>query len=192
MNARNVREYLAKARTTSKRGELTRSLNFMVSAFKALEGRTAPSDLRGDIRDALADLNADPNFKNAAGAPVSYQPGQERSLLNFFIRLSNAPQGLEDQEEHEDALKRKLNLDRCLKDGRKFLQEGKPAEADRCFMDAYKFHKNEFAVFVLIARALMEAGEYVRALGHIRKGLKINPNDEELARLAEKCARLRC
>ncbi|MDR1658936.1 MAG: hypothetical protein LBR94_01170 [Desulfovibrio sp.] len=191
MNARNVREYLVKARTTSKRGELTRSLNFMVSAFKALEGQPAPTDLRGDIRDALADLNADPNFKNAAGAPVTYQSGQERSLLNFFIRLSNATLELEDQEDHEAALKRKLNLDRCLKDGKKFLQEGKPAEADQCFMDAYKFYKNESAFFVIIAKALVEAGEYVRALGHIRKGLKINPSDDELARLAEECARLR-
>ncbi|MDR3358707.1 MAG: hypothetical protein LBN96_07665 [Desulfovibrio sp.] len=191
MDARNVREYLAKARTASKRGELPRSLNFMVSGLKALGGQPAPMDLRGDIRDALADLNADPGFKNAAGAPVTYQPGQERVLLNFFIRLSNSLLGLEDQEEHEVALKRKLNLDRCLKDGRKFLREGKPAEADQCFMDAYKFYKNEFAVFALIARALMEAGEYVRALGHIRRGLKINSGDGELAGLTEECTRLR-
>ncbi|MDR2055909.1 MAG: hypothetical protein LBQ10_08605 [Desulfovibrio sp.] len=191
MNARNVREYLAKSRTTSKRGELARSLNFMISAFKALEGRPAPTELRGDIRDALADLNADPDFKNAAGAPVIYQAGQERALLNFFIRLSNSLLGLEEQEDHEAALKRKLNLDRCLKDGRKFLQEGRPAEADQCFMDALKFYKNEFPCFALIAKALMEAGEYVRALGHIRRGLKIDANDGELARLAEECARLR-
>ena len=191
MNARNVREDLAKARTASKRGELARSLNFVVSALKALEGHPAPTDLRGDIRDALADLNADPDFKNAAGAPVPYQPGQERALLNFFIRLSNSLLGLEDQEDHEAALKRKLNLDRCLRDGRKFLQEGRPAEADQCFADAYKFYKNESAFFVLVARALMEAGEYVRALGHIRQGLKINSGDGELARLAEECARLR-
>jgi tetratricopeptide (TPR) repeat protein len=191
MNARNVREYLAKARTASKRGELARSLNFMVSAFKSLEGQSAPTDLRGDIRDALADLNADPDFKNAAGAPATYQPGQERALLNFFIRLSNSLLCLEAQEDHEAALKRKLNLDRCLKDGRKFLQEGRPAEADQCFMDAYKFYKNEFVFFTLIARALMEAGEYVRALGHVRQGLKINPDDEGLSGLAEECARLR-
>ncbi|MDR2799997.1 MAG: hypothetical protein LBB52_01875 [Desulfovibrio sp.] len=191
MNARNVREYLAKARTASKRGELARSLSFVVSAFKSLEGHPAPTDLRGDIRDALADLNADPNFKNATGAPMTYQLGQERALLNFFVRLSNSLPGLEDQEDHEAALKRKLNLDRCLKDGRKFLQEGKPAEADQCFMDAYKFYKNEFAFFALAAKALMEAGEYVRALGHIRQGLKLNSSDEELTRLTEDCARLR-
>jgi tetratricopeptide (TPR) repeat protein len=163
----------------------------MIAALKALEGQPAPTDLRGDIRDALADLNADPNFKNIAGSPVAYQPGQERTLLNLFIRLSNAVLNVEDQEEYETALQRKLNLDRCLKDGKKFLQEGKPVEADQCFTDAYKFYKNEFGLFALIAKALMETGEYVRALGHIRQGLKINSRDECLARLAEECTRLR-
>ena len=191
MNAHNVREYLGKARTASKRGELARSLNFVVSALKSLEGQPAPTDLRGDIRDALADLNADPGFKNAAGEPVAYQPGQERALLNFFIRLSNSLLGLEEQEDHEVALQRKLNLDRCLKDGRKFLQEGKITEADQSFADACKFYKNESGLFALIAKALMEAGEYVRALGYIRQGMKINPNDKGLACLAEECARLR-
>jgi tetratricopeptide (TPR) repeat protein len=191
MNARSVREYLGKAKTASKRGELTRALNFMISAFKSLEGQQAPSDLRGDFRDALTDLNADPEFKKLVGAPVAYQAGQERALLNLFIRLSNSLLGLEEQEEYEVALQRKLNLDRCLKDGKKFLQEGKISEAEQSFTDAYKFYKNESGLFALIAKAFMDAGEYVRALGHLRQGLKTNPNDEGLRRLAEECARLR-
>ena len=37
----------------------------------------------------------------------------------------------------------------------------------------------------------MDAGEYVRAMGHARSGLKELPGDEELGRILEECARLR-
>lgn len=43
----------------------------------------------------------------------------------------------------------------------------------------------------MMAKAMMEAGEYVRALGHIRAGLKANPGNAALADLAEACASLR-
>lgn len=45
--------------------------------------------------------------------------------------------------------------------------------------------------FGMMAKAMMEAGEYVRALGHIRAGLKANPGNAALADLAEACASLR-
>lgn len=51
--------------------------------------------------------------------------------------------------------------------------------------------KTETAVFAVMAKAMMDAGEYVRALGHIRNGLKVKPQDAELIRLADECTRLR-
>ncbi len=42
-----------------------------------------------------------------------------------------------------------------------------------------------------MAKAMLEAGEYVRALGHVRRGLKERPEDADLRRLAEECLRLR-
>jgi tetratricopeptide (TPR) repeat protein len=161
----------------------------MISALKALEGQTAPSDLRGDIREALNELSTQPNFKD--NPLPTYQAGQERALLNALIRLSNAMLGVEEQEEYEVALQRKLNLDRAIKDGKRFLEEGKISEADEYFTQAWKFYKNETGLFAFLARMLMDAGEYVRALGHIRQGLRGRPGDAALTDLAEECARKR-
>ena len=63
--------------------------------------------------------------------------------------------------------------------------------ADASFAEALKYYKNEFSVFSMMAKAMLEAGEYVRALGHVRKGLKERPEDAELLQLAEECLRLR-
>ncbi len=38
---------------------------------------------------------------------------------------------------------------------------------------------------------MMDAGEYVRAIGHARAGLKELPDDAELTRIVEECTRLR-
>ena len=99
--------------------------------------------------------------------------------------------GQENQEDYETTLQRKLNLDRCIKEGKLLLNQGKGSEADASFAEALKYYKNEFSVFSMMAKAMLEAGEYVRALGHVRKGLKERPEDAELLQLAEECLRLR-
>ena len=88
-------------------------------------------------------------------------------------------------------MQRKLNLDHGFSDGKKFLAEGKPSEADACFAEALKHYKDEKAIFGMMARAMMDAGEYVRAIGHARAGLKELPDDAELTGIVEECTRLR-
>ena len=136
-------------------------------------------------------LTSDPQYKKECGQPLSYQPGKERELLIFFIKLYKELRGQENQEDYETTLQRKLNLDRCIKEGKLLLNQGKGSEADASFAEALKYYKNEFSVFSMMAKAMLEAGEYVRALGHVRKGLKERPEDAELLQLAEECLRLR-
>lgn len=52
-----------------------------------------------------------------------------------------------------------------------------------------KYYKDEQAVFAMMATAMLNAGEYVRALGHVRNGLKEIPDNLEL--MPAKCIRLR-
>lgn len=151
----------------------------------------APADLRGDFRDALVSaelrLRIQKNLRSSGGL----SGGAERALLSLFIGLYKELKGHEDQEDYETTLQRKLNLDRFLKEGRLYLAQGKASEADASFAEALKYFKNETAVFAVMAKAMMDAGEYVRALGHIRNGLKVKPQDAELIRLADECTRLR-
>ncbi|MGE9985845.1 tetratricopeptide repeat protein [Desulfovibrio sp. SGI.169] len=191
MNARKIREDLGRAKTSCQRNDLSRAIYLTISAFRELGGQNAPTDLRGDFRTTLAALASDPQYKKECGQALAYQPGKERELLALLINVYKELRGQEDQEDYETTLQRKLNLDRCLKDGKLFLKQGKPSEADTCFAEALKYYKNEYAAFAVMARAMLEAGEYVRALGHVRRGLKVRPEDAELRHLAEECLRLR-
>ena len=191
MNARKVREDLGRAKACCARRDTERALFLTISALKELGGQSAPLDLRGDFRAAVADLAVDPELK-AAGAPAfAYTPGGERDLLQLLSQLYRSLKGQEKEEEYQAALQRKLNLDHGFSDGKKFLAEGKSSEADACFAEALKHYKDENAIFGMMARAMMDAGEYVRAIGHARAGLKELPDDAELMRIVEECTRLR-
>ncbi|WP_022654980.1 M48 family metallopeptidase [uncultured Desulfovibrio sp.] len=191
MNARKIREDLGRAKASCQRRDFLRAVYLTINALKELGGQNVPTDMRGDFRTTLSVLTSDPQYKKECGQPLIYQPGKERELLIFFINLYKKLQGQENQEDYKTTLQRKINLDRCLKDGKLFLKQGKPSEADTSFAEALKYYENEFAVFSIMAKTMLEAGEYVRALGHVRRGLKERPEDADLRRLAEECLRLR-
>ena len=191
MNARKIREDLGRAKACCSRHDTERALFLTISALKELGGQSAPLDLRGDFRTAFAELAADPDLK-AAGVPaLAYSPGAEKEVLQQLSQVYRTLKGQEKEEEYQSALQRKLSLDHSFSAGKKFLSAGKPTEADACFVEALKHYKDEKAIFGMMARAMMDAGEYVRAMGHARNGLKELPNDAELTRIIEECARLR-
>ncbi|MBD5626330.1 MAG: hypothetical protein HDQ90_02315 [Desulfovibrio sp.] len=191
MNTRKIREDLGRIRTCVQRREYPRAVFLLTTALRELGGQTAPTDLRGDYRTAIADICADPAYKKEYSQPVAYQPGKERELLAFFNKFYKQVMGQEEEEDYEATLQRKLQIDRCISDGKAFLAEHKVHEAEECFIEAFRHYKNEFAAYGMVARALLDAGEYVRALGHVKKGLTEQPDDAELRRIAEECLRLR-
>ena len=190
MKVRKIREDLGRARACLKRNETPRALYLIVTAFKET-GTNPPMDLRGDFRETITALAKDEDFRREYPGPLAYQPGSERELCNLLIKIYKSVQGQEKQEDYETTLQRKLGLDHCLKEGRALLAQGKASEADAVFMDGLKNFRNEQAVFGLMAKAHMDAGEYVRALGYIKKGLSYVKDDPALLELGQICLRKR-
>lgn len=191
MNSRKIREDLGRARASSVRRDPLRALYLTISAIRDLGGQPAPTDLRGDLRTTVGALAADPDLKDSLPSGLGYQPGNEKDLLQILVNAYQSMQGSSEQENYETTLQRKLNIDRNLRDGKKLLAEGRASEADACFAEAMKFYKDELAIFAMMATAMINAGEYVRALGHVRNGLKEDPQNTELIHLANECMRLR-
>lgn len=191
MNSRKIREDLGRIKTCIQRRDFPRALYLFCISIKDLGGQAAPMDLRGDFRTALAEICSDQAYKKEYPQPLSYQPGKERDLLVFFNAFYKQLMGAENKEVYEETLQRKLSLDRCLNDGKSFLKQGQPSEADNSFNEAFKYYKNEFAIYAMMAKAMLEAGQPARALGYVRKGLAERSEDKELLALARECARLR-
>ena len=147
MNARKIREDLGRAKACCSRHDTERALFLTMSALKELGGQSAPLDLRGDFRAAFTELAADPDLK-AAGLPaLAYAPGTEKEVLQQLSQVYRSLKGQEKEEEYQAALQRKLNLDHCFSDGKKFLAEGKATEADACFGVVIPSSAHETATF---------------------------------------------
>lgn len=191
MNPRKIKEDLGRAKTCIQRRDFPRAVYLLCVCLKEVTPQGAPTPLRSDFRSTITDICADPVYKKSFTQPIVYQPGKERELLSFFNKFYKQLMGTEDKEDYEATLQRKLNLDRCINDGKAFISQGKLTEADECFADAMKYYKNEVAAFAMMARAFMAGGHYVRGLGYAKKGLAEAPNNEDLRKLAEECARKR-
>ena len=85
-----------------------------MGALKELGGQSAPTDLRGDFRAVLAELAALPEVGLGGGQTPAYVPGAEKDLLRQLSQLYRGIKGQEKEEEYQEALQRKLNLDRCF------------------------------------------------------------------------------
>ena len=192
MNIRKIREDLGRAKASANRNELERALALSLLAFKELGNQAAPMDLRGDFREAINSITALAAFREHHAAPIIYQGGKEREAFVIFARVYKALRAQEMQEEpYEEAMQRKIALDRTLKEAHSELERGKVSEADALYKQALSYSKDENAVFAMIARQLMEVDEVVRALGYLKKGLAVMPGDPELLELSRKCTERR-
>lgn len=192
INSSKVRGDLGRAKTAANRNEMDRAVQLIYVSLKALGGQQTPMDLRSDFREAINATTSIAEFKKIHAEPVIYAAGKEKELLAVFAHVYTVITGKANEEEaYETAIKRKLSLDRCLKDARALIARGKTADADKIFTEALKFYRDEHILFAMIARDLMEAGEAVRALGYIKQGLKAIPNDPELTSLGQECLKLR-
>jgi len=191
MNSRKIREDLGRVRTCIQRLDYPKAVQHFCQAIRELGGQAAPMDIRGDFRTALTDLCGNAAYRQVNPQPLPYQPGKERELLAFFKKFYNQLVNQEDEEDYVQTLQRKLSLDRCICDGKVFISQNKFTEADDCFAQAMKFYKDEIAAFAIMARAMLDVGQYVRALGYVRKGLEKQPDNADLAALGEECNKKR-
>jgi len=192
MNTRLIRENLGRVRTSFQRNEMLRALSCFIAGLQELGGQVPPTDLRGDIREALQLLVRDEKVKSLLpGRQCIYTPGQEKDLLALFTTIHEQLKESATTESREAALSRKSKLDQTYNIGKKLLEQGKVSEADASFAEAVLAYRDEHHLFYMIALLLVDAKEVVRAGPYLKKGLEIQPDDPQLLELLERARTLR-
>ena len=187
MDIRSIKDQLGRIKPYYLKNEIVRALGCAVLGLKGVVQRgSAPStEIRGLIREGVQLLVRDEAIKTRLKAPLAYQPGQERQILAQFAAVYKA---LAEEAGHEDwdaAFQRKQKLDQSLNLGLRLLAQGNASEADAAFSEAVTYCKDEFKLYGIIGKALVEAGEVRRAAPYIKKGQEVLPEDTELAALHE-------
>jgi len=192
MNIRHIRENLGRVRTGFQRNEMLRALSCFIAGLQGLGGNAPPTDIRGDIREALQLLVRDEQVKALLpNGQCAYTPGQEKELLALFANIHDQLKEAAETEGREATLARKIKLDQAYNAGKKLLEQGKVSEADASFAEAVRVYKDEHRLFYMIAGLLVDAKEVVRAGPYLKKGLEVLPGDPELMELLERARALR-
>lgn len=192
MNIRQIRENLGRVKASFLRNENLRALSCFVAAMKELGNNAPATDLKGDIREAVQYLMRDTQIKALLPAGLSgYAPGQEKSLLLLFTKILERLTEAEGTETSEAALERKIKIDQAYNAGVKHLGQGRVSEADASFAEAASLCKDEYRLFHMIASALLDAGEVVRAGPYLKRGMEALPGNPDLTALLERARVLR-
>lgn len=187
MDIRGIKDQLGRIKPYYLKNEMVRALGCAVLGLKGVvQLGTAPStELRGLIREGVQLLVRDEAVKTRLKAPLVYQPGQERQILAQLAAVYKALVEEAGREDWEAAFKRKQKLDQSLNLGLRLLAQGNVSEADAAFAEAVTYCKDEFRLYGIIGKALVDAGEVRRAAPYIKKGQEALPQDAELAALHE-------
>ena len=171
---------------------MVRALNYFIAGLQGLDASSPPTDIRGDIREAVQLLVRDKHVKNLLpDGQCGYTPGQEKDLLALFTNIRDQLKEAAETEDHASALIRKIKIDQAYNAGKKLLAQGKVSEADASFTEAVLAYKDEHRLFYMIAGLLVDAKEVVRAGPYLKKGLEVLPGDPELLELLERARVLR-
>ncbi len=190
-DARQTREYLARAKAYFHRHDVPRALAATAAGVQGIvDGGFAGRDLtelHGALREMVQMLSRDEDVKTRAAAisprGLVFEKGTEKQLLAVLARILRSMRDEQEQETYEQAIARKQQLDKLLLHGKRLLEHKKVAEADEAFTEATGHYRNEHRLFLLMGKAMLEAGEPKRALRHLRKAMEVDPDKAQARRV---------
>ncbi len=191
MDIKDIRVHLGRVKSYYQRNDMVHAIACIIMAIKGMGNKPFPSEIRSLLREALQLVGRDAVITEHLGKPLAYQPGQEQAILLSLAKVYKAIRGLGEAESHEQAIARKVAMDRNLNQGMKLLEQKKVSEADECFSEAITHYKDEHSVFSIIGKALMEAEQVRRALPYLKRGTDVDPNNQKMKELFDKCMELR-
>lgn len=185
MDQKVIKDNLGRAKAFYMKGDSAQALNAVILALhEVVRSSTTnlPIPIRSLFREAIQLISRDKEITSKTDKAITYSPGYERNTLAHLVTIYNV--FLEGEKESVDVLKkRKLRLDKAYNIGLRLLAANKVSEADQAFQEAVKCHKDEDRLFLMIARALCEAEQPVRASTYIKKALELDPSSEEAKEL---------
>ncbi len=189
MKASEMRDHLIRAKLYYGQSKTKECIGLVIVVLRALGDATPASDVAGALRDLMLLLGKDSIVTDVLGKELVFAPGQEKNILVGLAHVFKAI--MSQQEDHETAMARKLNIDKYFNEGLHCIKENKLSEAVQNFDDAIKYYKDEHSLFILIGQALMDAEAPKRAFPYLSKGLIAAPQDARMQSLYEQCVAIK-
>ena len=183
MDLRKVLDNMGRVKVYYLKGETLKALQHAVMGLQALGSAASPTDVRSAIRDAVQMLSRDEMLRAKLKNPLVYQPGKEPQLLGVLSKAYKEMEEEASREELEVTRERKKKLDQAMLQGVKYLEQGKPSEADVSFQEAVAQYKDETKLFQMIGKYMLDADQPRRAAPYLKKAAELEPDNPQIREL---------
>ncbi len=191
MESKDIRDLLIKAKVNYTQKKNIECVGAIVMALRNMGDGAQTVEVCSALREVIALVGKEDMVVEVVGHALTYTSGQEKELLAPFAKVFKIAMENKDKESHEEALARKLKIDRAFNEGRNLLAKNNVSEADQCFSEAITHYRDEHSLFSLIGEALMQANAPKRAFPYLKKGIEVDANNELMRKLYEQCDELR-
>ncbi len=191
MKISEMRDQLIRAKLHYGQNKTIECIGTTIMVLRALGDKSASSEVAGALREVMLLIGKDCVVTDILGREITFSAGQEKNILMCLSQVFKTLMDNKNKEDHATALARKLNIDKYLNEGMRYIKENKVSDADQSFSEAIKYYKDEHSLFLLIGEALMEAGAAKRAFPYLAKGVTSAPDEPKMQETYDRCVQLK-
>jgi len=179
--AKDIREDIARARATAKKGDYLRTLYCLANALKNM--LTSPVfgaekyEIYAHLDEALRDLNKMPMIEKLFPKGLSYQRGKEKVFYVTLMRLHKKLGEAMEKSKVAKIRKRLRVLDDNMLKAAKLVQSGDQLEARKLYRKISEYFQDIDGINSDIGNRMSQFGMFAEAVEYLVKALETSKSD---------------
>lgn len=181
MNAKEIREDIARARAYAKKNDYLRTLKSLANAIRGLVTSQVfgaeKFEIQAHMDEALRDLNKMKMIRKLFPAGLTYQKGKEKAFFQTLMRL-HKKLGEAMEKARVAKLRKRLGvLDDNLIKAAKLIQAGNPLEARKLYSKIAEYFQDIEGIHSDIGNRMATFGLFAEAVPYLNKALETQNTD---------------
>jgi tetratricopeptide (TPR) repeat protein len=181
MNAKEIREDIARARAYAKKNDYLRTLKCLANAIRGMVTSQVfgaeKFEIQAHLDEALRDLNKMKMIQKLFPDGLNYQKGKEKAFYQTLMRLHKKLGEAMEKARIAKLRKRLGVLDDNLIKAAQLINAGQPLEARKLYSKIAEYFQDIEGIHSDIGNRMATFGLFAEAVPYLNKALEIQNND---------------
>jgi tetratricopeptide (TPR) repeat protein len=181
MNAKEIREDIARARAYAKKSDYLRTLKYLANAIRGMVTSQVfgaeKFEIQAHLDEALRDLNKMKMIRKLFPDGLNYRKGKEKAFYQTLMRLHKKLGEAMEKARIAKLRKRLGVLDDNLIKAAQLINAGQPIEARKLYSKIAEYFQDIEGIHSDIGNRMATFGLFAEAVPYLNKALDIQNND---------------
>ncbi|XXJ18952.1 hypothetical protein ACR42D_05225 [Desulfovibrio caledoniensis] len=181
MNAKEIREDIARARAYAKKSDYLRTLKYLANAIRGMVTSQVfgaeKFEIQAHLDEALRELNKMKMIRKLFPDGLNYRKGKEKAFYQTLMRLHKKLGEAMEKARIAKLRKRLAVLDDNLIKAAQLINAGQPLEARKLYSKIAEYFQDIEGIHSDIGNRMATFGLFAEAVPYLNKALDIQNND---------------